>query len=701
MPKWPLNLICFALSLWLFYGAKQSYARAMEVDYKTAIVKALLLSSVQLCVGAALFSWRAFDSLSRRFALWFALIVLALLYAIVGYSPALGGELSTAYHKVVLSLLLGGFVGFALLVVALYSLFRERKLLFLFLIVVLACFFAVRVPVVHRRVAYGLNGASLRNDGAVSASCRIDLGVPWIDLAPRRLLNFFTGSERCQLAAAATRFTLADDGSSIVLHCERGVDDDASLLLFPAYEFYRDRTSTLRADLIDAPNATLARMQPARAPKRVVRDVGGNGDGNVTFALADSDGEFFEAQCGQRPVALVVRHVVDRQRHRHLRAKRAKRDGDASQKRNDRFVAHHRRRHRADAERRSRVPPPLNLLILMLDGVSRAQFYRSLPRTAQLLAEWQRSSSSSIDVFEFFRYHSVAGSTRRGLMPMLMGRRATGSGGERRRRKMYERSPFVWHEPSLDGYATLFGVEQCVDYLHDYWGGSVQQPHQSDGAYRPLGIDHSLWQPFCHADYNGLSNFLGPYALKRRCIGETPVHRLTFDYVAQFWRNYGDVGRFGFVAMMEGHEGSLEVLRTVDDDLHTLLADTLHGALANDTALWLIGDHGNHMSPYFYFAHAGWQERSLPISTLLMPSRALDASKRSRLQVNQQRLHTQDDVHATIADLLSASIDGSKSSSKPSDTSRGRSLLGDKVLPERATCQSLSIPSGLCVCQSS
>lgn len=67
----------------------------------------------------------------------------------------------------------------------------------------------------------------------------------------------------------------------------------------------------------------------------------------------------------------------------------------------------------------------MSVVTLLFDGVSRAQFHRKLPSTVKFLAELQRSSSSSVEVFEMFRYHAVGFNSAPATGAMFVGEHTT------------------------------------------------------------------------------------------------------------------------------------------------------------------------------------------------------------------------------------------------------------------------------------
>ncbi len=57
-------------------------------------------------------------------------------------------------------------------------------------------------------------------------------------------------------------------------------------------------------------------------------------------------------------------------------------------------------------------PRPYNVVVLNIDALSRNHFLRRLPETVEWFEELHaRSTNATHQVFQFFRYHSIAGRT--------------------------------------------------------------------------------------------------------------------------------------------------------------------------------------------------------------------------------------------------------------------------------------------------
>jgi hypothetical protein len=145
-------------------------------------------------------------------------------------------------------------------------------------------------------------------------------------------------------------------------------------------------------------------------------------------------------------------------------------------------------------------------------------------------------------------------------------------------------------------------------------------------------------------------NWVGPFALKARCMYGKHVHQWVLDYFAKFWRSYVDVPRFGIAAFIEGHEGTGEVINLVDTDLASFLrdADLID---YNSTVVFLVSDHGHHMSLWWTMhAESAVKENALPLLHMIAPNWVLRRYPHleRNLLANQQRLVSSFDLHATF-----------------------------------------------------
>jgi len=172
------------------------------------------------------------------------------------------------------------------------------------------------------------------------------------------------------------------------------------------------------------------------------------------------------------------------------------------------------------------LPHPPNILIVFIDALSRAHFYRRLTSTAKALSEIQDSGKA--DVHQFFKYHAQASHTGPNTVPMYTGgvdmTYATSSIPF-----SFEKHPIWWHNFDPSQYVRAWVPGFCEDWPETY----LNKPFP-EGS-----MDHLMVMPFCHPDAFPLSNpygpFNGPYSIRRRCIGDKRVHTYSIQYVKEFF----------------------------------------------------------------------------------------------------------------------------------------------------------------------
>jgi len=333
-------------------------------------------------------------------------------------------------------------------------------------------------------------------------------------------------------------------------------------------------------------------------------------------------------------------------------------------------------------------------------------------------------AGSQYELFQFFKYHAVGHSTGPNTHPLFSGRPLddsepeslkgnstfeSASVGSRKfklqtaRRERFRRftkrrategktgaavvhssKEPIWHLLNQSSYVTAYINQMCEE-----WGSEYNNGHDS--------ADHELVLPFCAPEYHAQDKpfgvMMGPYSSRRRCLGAGYVHQIAVDYARSFWSVYSDVPKFMTVGFLEGHEGTGEVVRTIDSDLSSLIRWLMPAELASNTILLLISDHGLHMSPFFVYTDLGRLEHMNPLLVMLAPrnyvsehSAAFDA-----LRANEQALITSADVYQTIREILA------DSSVRDQDKEGTGLSLFRPVAPSR-TCAEAGIPKEFCKC---
>ncbi|KAF9412270.1 hypothetical protein BGZ94_001086, partial [Podila epigama] len=302
-----------------------------------------------------------------------------------------------------------------------------------------------------------------------------------------------------------------------------------------------------------------------------------------------------------------------------------------------------------------------NVLVLFMDAVARRQFYRKLAKTAAVVEKLDKAHTGGPQLHEFFRYHAVGFNTNANSAAIYTNAPDT----------VRPALPPIWKDFYEAGYITSRVEDNCEDWSTQYTGMATSQY-----------FDHELQAPFCLPPYyplvgNPFGNFDGPYSIVTRCLHGTNVHNHAFEYMNQFRKAYPDRPWFQMGSFIEGHEGTGEVLLTLDNDLARFFeAMEADGTLEN-TIILTMADHGLHMGINFMFTQSGRIEHILAHG----------------LQHNQQSLLTGYEIHATLKMLASGLMPLNGDSDDKDGGAWRRGTLFDEELNPGRTCEEAKVPA--------
>ncbi|KAG0324061.1 hypothetical protein BGZ99_002251 [Dissophora globulifera] len=336
----------------------------------------------------------------------------------------------------------------------------------------------------------------------------------------------------------------------------------------------------------------------------------------------------------------------------------------------------------AAAEKPDRKP---NVMVLFMDAVARRQFYRKLAKTASVVSGLDKSAQGGPQLHEFFRYHAVGFNT------------------DANSRVVYTNTPYqqdppalpVWKDFHEAGYITSRVEDNCEDWSTQYTGIETSQY-----------FDHELQSPFCLPPYyaldkNPFSNFEGPYSIVARCLHGANVHTHALEYMDKFRRAYPDQPWFQMGSFIEGHEGTGEVLLTMDNDLAKFMKGMEDDGTLENTIIFMMADHGLHMGINFMFTPNGRIEHMNPYLSVIVPP--LLANKYPSLTKglihNEQSLVTGYEIHATLK-MLASGVMPEKGDDDDLDGGAWRkgTLFDEELNPSR-TCEEAKIPEEFCHCR--
>jgi hypothetical protein len=290
--------------------------------------------------------------------------------------------------------------------------------------------------------------------------------------------------------------------------------------------------------------------------------------------------------------------------------------------------------------------PPLSLLVVLIDPISRAHFRRALPRTrAELLAG---------GFVEFEGYSIVGPNSGPNQVALYSGMALRSRGGV----GAPGHAPFLWDQLRRHGYATL---------------------KAEDGCAANSNMLQSLAPNVTHGSQIGA---LACFDWRRpNCIGQQLAVQPMLEHAEQFAAAYTEAGvpYAAFVHAVDSHEDSNALVRVIDRPLSAFLAGwrAAHGESA---AMLVLSDHGLHYGPYFR-TRPGERERAEPILFVRTPKGAPQIAAG-----NARARTTPFDVHRTLRELLHLP----DSRGLPADDALGHSLL--HPLPTKRSPAEMGIP---------
>ncbi|XP_046988809.1 uncharacterized protein LOC124594478 [Schistocerca americana] len=325
----------------------------------------------------------------------------------------------------------------------------------------------------------------------------------------------------------------------------------------------------------------------------------------------------------------------------------------------------------------------VNVLMLGLDAVSRLNFHRQMPLTADMLRE--------LDAIEMLGYNKVGDNTFPNMLAALSGHT------ERELRDScwdgkaaFNPCPWVWYNYSAAGHRTMF-IEDSpyLGMFHFEKPGFSESPTD----YYPRPYMRAVDKELGHAGTETTS----------RCAGERLQVSVLLTYVRKFVEAMGSAGwRYWALGWSTSvtHD-RLNGPQLADSELSSFLRWLRDTGALQSTVLMLLSDHGIRAGA-FRQTRQGQLEERLPLLAVALPtwfSQRYRAAARN-LRRNARRLSTPFDLHRTLLDLVRpdrALLDHQLLRRREREPGRGRSLF--TALPESRTCADAGVHVHWCACK--
>lgn len=324
---------------------------------------------------------------------------------------------------------------------------------------------------------------------------------------------------------------------------------------------------------------------------------------------------------------------------------------------------------------------PYNVLIMGLSSMSRLNFHRTMPATADFLKDK--------GAVEFMGYNTATNDPRiTNLIPVLMGL----SHSELKTicwpdpLSTLDRCPLIWNRFKDAGYFTALLEDTAklsiLNINHFKFPGFSYSP-----------TDYYLYPFLQEVENTKVGN---PY-----CLGSKFAFQVMLDYLVDLTTTLMPSRLFGMFWESSVTYKDQNNPMLLDYSYKTMIKALDDSGYLNKTVLIVLSDHGavyGNMTK----TEQGWKglEERLPILHILPPpSFSKEYSYAyENLKENSNRLITPFDLHDTLIDLLDVDAINNEDLAIRSKTSPTRSYSLFVQIPGNRTCKSANIADQLCTC---
>lgn len=277
-----------------------------------------------------------------------------------------------------------------------------------------------------------------------------------------------------------------------------------------------------------------------------------------------------------------------------------------------------------------------NIVVILIDALSRAHAMRTLPKSMKWLKE---NNGVSLGRYHIVGFHSEENQTplmtgnafkttinKKNILPIV----AKGAG-------------YITHYASIADRV----AKKCTSEMFDYWNFQRKWKFDKNNGF---------------------------------CNGNTQASELTFNSILDFFKAHPNVPKFSYNYFLESHwwkpvstDGIYSTL--LDDPLLTFLERLPE---LEHTTIIITSDHGSSF----------WEQRSIHPEVSYehkLPLTIIKTPDSDKLRSNKWKLITPYDIHASIIGIMGG------------NTNTGTNIFKD-IIPDTRTCSQSNIPNVFCLC---
>jgi hypothetical protein len=284
-----------------------------------------------------------------------------------------------------------------------------------------------------------------------------------------------------------------------------------------------------------------------------------------------------------------------------------------------------------------------NVFIFFIDTLSRKHFIRKLPKTSKLIEKYYHSKKDKnpkASSYQFLKYSNFRAATQNNIMPMFYGKSMKSSSGVS-----------ILKHLKKYGYITSGSLNQCHREVYD-----LQHYLDHNVKYEPF--DHENFALFCDPNFSmpnyPFSYIKGIYSSFRRCLYGKDTTEYVLEFTQKFWDAYINERKYSRLSFIDAHEGTMEVVKYLDQHLFNFLNNFIEKYLNNNTTIFIVSDHGENMVSIntFFNGDDYFFEKSLGVFFLILPENSNLKINESNIIDNEQKFITPYDIHDTIIDII-------------------------------------------------
>ena len=323
-----------------------------------------------------------------------------------------------------------------------------------------------------------------------------------------------------------------------------------------------------------------------------------------------------------------------------------------------------------------------NIYIIYIDAISLQHFKRKLTKTTELIEKMLYTNKNKeeffkkFEAFQFVKYHNVGVNTVPNILPLFYGNFMG-----------VDKGIFITNYLKEKGFITGCGHNSCNRGVFDF-------PKQGFGELKVGGFDHENFGLFCDTNFNDKKNkwsgLKGRNSYIKKCLYDEQTSKYLKTYFLDFCEKYKNERKYFSTIFTDAHEGTLEVVKYIDDDVHDIILELLTKYFDDKSVIFIISDHGAHMPGIddVLLSPQKKIENYLGLFLMILPSNNNNYNKEN-IHNNEQVLVTPLDIYSTFLDILHIN-----------KNSLYHSMLGESVFKKldrkKRNCETLNITTCKC-----